>query len=605
MSKVDEELIRRLHRAERPVDDDRLFEELEQRRGRREMLRKIQVSVLAFAVIAATAGGFVALRRAFDSGERNVGDEQTPAPFANGEIVFSAEDRDGYEHLFAMQPDGSGRRQITDFGTDDSEPAISPDGRTVAFVHQLEDVSPAIATIPIDGGTVTWLTDADVFVTGGPSWSPDGERIAFAAHDGDAQRLFVMNANGTGKHSVTGNDFHWVESPAWSPDGSSIAFIASPVSGDDDPSIWDVYTIRPDGTGLRNVTSSPDDDEGAVTWSPDGERIAFSLATGRGSAIVVRRLSHSTQTRITDGSDVDSSPAWSPDGRVIAFERASFQGGGYDIWLVEPDGTAAEQLTFDGGFGAAWQAIPAGSSPEPQPSSEPSPAALEGRDIGLGYGLCHLERLDGIDWFGDGTSGSAWTGARLSEDGRCPAEGDGGYVVAADLDGDGTAEPGGTGFLEHCLLCRPFAATDLSGDGVLELVVLEEAASTPSYSLYEVSLPTSERSPGIYSLSVAPPGAPEANLPANEPIRFIVGGDEGFSGGLRCENYPEAPVIFYTWFFGEVDADTDLQGHETSLSLGEDGIFHVLDTNDFTIGRDEPTNISTAPACGVDWHPAA
>src|SRR5919106_2042620 len=384
MSKVDEELIRRLHRAERPVDDDRLFEELEQRRGRREMLRKVQVSVLAFAVIAATAGGFVALRRAFDSGERNVGDEQTPAPFANGEIVFSAEGRDGYEHLFAMQPDGSGRRQITDFGTDDSEPAISPDGRTVAFVHQLEDVSPAIATIPIDGGTVTWLTDADVFVTGGPSWSPDGERIAFAAHDGDAQRLFVMNANGTGKHAVTGNDFHWVESPAWSPDGSSIAFIASPVSGDDDPSIWDVYTIRPDGTGLRNVTSSPDDDEGAVTWSPDGERIAFSLATGRGSAIVVRRLSDGTQTSITDGSDVDSSPAWSPDGRVIAFERASFQGGGYDIWLVEPDGTAAEQLTFDGGFGAAGQAIPAGSSPEPQPSSEPSPAVLEGRDIGLG-----------------------------------------------------------------------------------------------------------------------------------------------------------------------------------------------------------------------------
>jgi Tol biopolymer transport system component len=564
-------------------------------------VRKVQAGLLTFAVIAATTGGFLALRQAFGERGRIVG-EPAALP-SNGLIVFERWENEQRSHLYTMRPDGSDVGQLTDFATSDGEPAVSPDGRIVAFVHELENLSPVIGSIPIAGGVVTWLTDEDLFVTGGPSWSPDGSRIAFAAHDGDAQRLFVMNANGTDQRRVTGAAVHWVESPAWSPDGAFIAFTASPLSGDDDPSIWDVYTIRPDGTGLRNVTNSPAHDEGAVTWSPDGERIAFSLATGRGSAIVVRRLSDSTQTSITDGSDVDSSPAWSPDGTLIAFDRAPASGGGFDVWIVRPDGSDPTRLTRDGGFSAAWQSIPAApsASPDPGPSLGPEP---EGRDIGLGFPLCHLERMDGIDWYGDGTSGSAWTGARLTDDGRCPAEGDGGYVVAADLDGDGTAEPGGMGFLEHCLLCRPFAATDLSGDGVLELVVLEEASSTPSYSIYEVSVPTSERSPGIYALFVAPPGAPQANLPANEPIRFSVGGDEGFSGGLRCEDYPDSPVLVYTWIYGEVDADTDLEVHEVRLRLGEDGVFHALDSKDFTIGRDEPTNISTSPACGVDFHPA-
>jgi dipeptidyl aminopeptidase/acylaminoacyl peptidase len=194
MSKVDDELTRRLRGAERPVDGDALFDGLERRRSHRERLRKVQAGLLAFAVLAATSGGFVALRRAFVTGERNVGDEQTPSPFANGEIVFSSEGRDGYIHLYAMQPDGSGRRQITDFGTNDTDPAVSPDGRTIAFVHQLEDVSPAIATIPMKGGTVTWLTPEDLAASD-PAWSPDGTQLVFVGSTVDSAALYVVNVN--------------------------------------------------------------------------------------------------------------------------------------------------------------------------------------------------------------------------------------------------------------------------------------------------------------------------------------------------------------------------------------------------------------------------
>jgi TolB protein len=597
MSKVDEELTRRLRRAERPVDDDDLFEGLARRRARREMLRKLQVGMLAFAVIAATAGGFVALRRAFDSGERNVGDEQTPSPFANGEIVFSSEGRDGYSHLYAIQPDGSGRRQITDFGTDDSDPAISPDGRTVAFVHQLEDVSPAIATVPIDGGTVTWLTDADVFVTGGPSWSPDGTRIAFAAHDGDAQRLFVMNANGTEERAVVGEDVHWVESPAWSPDGSLIAFTASPLSGDDDPSIWDVFTIHPDGTGLRNVTNSPADDEGAVTWSPGGDRIAFSLPTGRGSAIVVHRLSDGTQTSITEGSDVDSAPAWSPDGTLIAFDRAPASGGGFDLWVVRPDGSDPTRLTQDGGVSAAWQPIPAGSSPEPQPSPEPSPAALEGRDIGLGFPLCNIERLGGIDFLGDGTMGSAWTGNKAAPEGACPDNYDDRYGVAVDFTGDGLADSWSGETIEHCTGCEPFKAADLNGDGKDDLIVTVSYFSIMQYGLYTVIPVDGELQ--VVPFRTGEPGHSQHGLQRGRPFTFWVGGDAGSADWFYCEALPELRL---TGTLSPVDGGPDAETtvHETHVSLGIDGIAQIRDAQTYTVtGLVYLQYATSKPDCGL------
>ena len=66
MPTVDDELTRRLQGAERPVDGDGVFEGLGVRRSHRERLRRIQAGLVAFAVLAATAVGFVTLREAFE-----------------------------------------------------------------------------------------------------------------------------------------------------------------------------------------------------------------------------------------------------------------------------------------------------------------------------------------------------------------------------------------------------------------------------------------------------------------------------------------------------------------------------------------------------------
>ena len=237
--------------------------------------------------------------------------------------------------------------------------------------------------------------------------------------------------------------------------------------------------------------------------------------------------------------------------------------------------------------------------PTPSPTSE-----VEGLDIGLGFGLCHVERLDGIDWYGDGTSGSAWTGARVREDGRCPQQGSGEYVVAADLDGDGAAEPGGMGFLQSCLFCRPYATTDLDANGGLELVVLEEASSTVSYSFYAVSVPTSERSPGIYNLFVAPPGHPGARVRPGEPLRIDSGGDEGYSSQIRCWHGPEGRELGWAWSLEPVDTGGRKEVHVLRIQLHADGLFHVVGAEEYSVPGGESSGLEPppGPTCGVDWN---
>jgi dipeptidyl aminopeptidase/acylaminoacyl peptidase len=616
MSKVDDELTRRLRGAQRPVDPDEVFPALERRRSHRERIRKVQVGVLGIAVVAASIAGFAALRAAFDSGPRDIGNAPLPR---NGDIVFSRPLPDGSEHLFAVTPGVEGERLITSGGlVSYRDPDVSPDGRTIATTHMNFSASNrryGIATVPIEGGSPVRLTDPFTHL-GDPSWSPDGTRIAFAGRDTgqESSGVYVMSADGSDLRLVTELVGFELSAPDWSPDSRSLVFVGlSGASGKAQTTQPDLYSVGVDGSGLTNLTESPEVSEWSPSWSPDGDVIAYH----RNEGTTVNRVELIDAEGDPVGIVFDDADApeigeidWSPDGEFLAFTSGlalvdSDNEGDLDVWTIRRDGSDLRNLTTDGAMGISWAAASDLSvSPEPSPSPSPSrDPGTAGRDIGLGFPLCHVATLGNIDWYGDGTEGAAWTGTRTEADGRCPGEGGTKYVVAADLDGDGKAEPGGMGSVSPCLLCRPFATVDLDDDGVLELVVLLEASSTPSYSVFEVSVPTSERSPGIYDLYVAPPGAPEANVSANEPLRIDAGGDEGYSSEIVCE----PPVIAWTWTFATVDSNEPTEVHYVEIELGEDGAFHVVGRNDYTVppGQQIDATDHTAPSCGVDWHPDA
>jgi dipeptidyl aminopeptidase/acylaminoacyl peptidase len=139
-----------------------------------------------------------------------------------------------------------------------------------------------------------------------PKWSPDGTRVAFASNAGNAYRIHLVNADGTGLHVIAPGPGNSLQ-PSWSPDGTKLAF-ASDRSGD-----FNIYTVNADGTGLRSLTSSSASDR-SPAWSPSGARIAFASDRRGNFDLYTVNASGTGLTGLTSADAQDKSPAWSPDG---------------------------------------------------------------------------------------------------------------------------------------------------------------------------------------------------------------------------------------------------------------------------------------------------
>jgi TolB protein len=178
---------------------------------------------------------------------------------------------------------------------------------------------------------------------GGSSDEADPDLIFVSTRDGD-YAIYGVSASGGGEHRLTdthGNPstprglFFQIE-PAWSPDGNTIAF-ASKRSGN-----LDLYAMSADGSGTKRLTSTKEDDA-QPTFSPDGDRIAFTRGTP--SRLFVMNADGSGARRVTDEQAEEGEPAWSPDGRSIAYVRREPGSSIREVWLVGPDGSQRRRLT--------------------------------------------------------------------------------------------------------------------------------------------------------------------------------------------------------------------------------------------------------------------
>jgi Tol biopolymer transport system component len=109
-----------------------------------------------------------------------------------------------------------------------------------------------------------------------------------------------------------------------------------------------IFTINPDGTGVRRVTHPPSQaTDDAPDWSPDGTRIAFGRERGADAAIYTVRPNDSGLTRVSGACcDENYAPTFSPDGHTVAF--ATFHAGKWTIVSVARDGGDKRVLVSTG-----------------------------------------------------------------------------------------------------------------------------------------------------------------------------------------------------------------------------------------------------------------
>jgi TolB protein len=169
--------------------------------------------------------------------------------------------------IFIASSDGSNARRLTTTlsrDTFDTESQWSPDGQTIAFTRVKSDTKAAIFTIGVNGTGLTQLTPYKLDAAS-PDWSPDGQTIAFNSYwdspHGNVARVITMRPDGSNQKAITKDHFGdggmlYSFRPSWSPDGARIVFVRCRVKGD--RGACDLFTMKPNGSGLQRLTNMPD-----------------------------------------------------------------------------------------------------------------------------------------------------------------------------------------------------------------------------------------------------------------------------------------------------------------------------------------------------------
>jgi eukaryotic-like serine/threonine-protein kinase len=207
--------------------------------------------------------------------------------------------------------------------------SLAPDGKSVVYTRNARG-NQDIYLQRVEGENAVNLTADSSADDLQPSFSPDGERIAFRS-EREGGGIFVMGATGESVRRLTDFGYH----PAWSPDGTQILCVTQSVH---DPRItfttsqlWSVTVA----TGEKRLLTEGDAMQ--PHWAPGGHRIAYWGRTGKKASVDIWTLpaAGGKGTPVTSDPAIDWNPVWSPDGRFLYF--SSDRGGSMNLWRVSID----------------------------------------------------------------------------------------------------------------------------------------------------------------------------------------------------------------------------------------------------------------------------
>lgn len=253
-----------------------------------------------------------------------------------------------------MEP---GLRRLTDSPGRDVEAIYSPEGDRIVWVTDSIG-NWTIWSMNDDGSDKKQLTSEDV-ISGWPSWSPNGQEIAYWSYDPSSGNcdIWKMKADGSSKVRLT-TDGGLKEPPDWSPRGDRIAYNANQTGN------MEVYAMNADGNAKKQLTKGHTTIgfgsyiQGRVRWHPDGERLYFEEATFPIPAGTYPVIPGDVATvaihvvNVDTGEEKDLTPhchdypkSFSPDGKKLAI--ISFRTPNYGLWIMNADGSNQTRLTWD------------------------------------------------------------------------------------------------------------------------------------------------------------------------------------------------------------------------------------------------------------------
>jgi TolB protein len=265
-----------------------------------------------------------------------------PAVSPDGRTIAFVSTRDGESALYLMNADGSNVRRLSS-GAAIGRPVFSRDGRilltqragdtAVVLEYRLNAAEPAIVAriIALPGSVAPF---------------PDGAHLLYGAGNWRQTQLETARLDGSDRRALTHDRVaYWCASV--SPDGRRVA------AGRRDSATMQIVVMNADGSNLRALTSfGPGESAECPRWAADGNRIAFQSGR-RFPADSTRRIAHIRVVDVSSGVVTtigehtqpyqDETPEWFPDGKRIAFQ--SDRTGAWEIWVMNADGSNQKQLT--------------------------------------------------------------------------------------------------------------------------------------------------------------------------------------------------------------------------------------------------------------------